>query len=126
MGTHLKRLTEASNEYPQRKFLLRNKKDISIFLMKKAPYLLLCMNIVYKLSIVYYRLKRENQKRHIDTMVAERQKVSYGRVKIHSTFVLYSKCLKILYTNVSDKMVYANSADPDQTADQGLPCLPFY
>ena len=27
----------------------------------------------------------------------------------------YSKCPKILYTNVSDKMPYANSADPDQT-----------
>ena len=30
----------ASNEYPQHMFLLRNKKDISIFRMKKAPYLL--------------------------------------------------------------------------------------
>ena len=26
------------------------------------------------------------------------------------------KCPKILYTKVSDKMEYANSADPDQTA----------
>ena len=33
----------ASNEYAQHKFLLRNKKDISIFRMKKAPYLLLCL-----------------------------------------------------------------------------------
>ena len=32
----------ASNEYPQHMFLLRNKKDISIFQMKKVPYLLLC------------------------------------------------------------------------------------
>ena len=32
----------ASNEYPQHMFLLRNKKDISIFRMKKLPYLLLC------------------------------------------------------------------------------------
>ena len=32
----------ASNEYPQHMFLLRNKKDISIFQMKKAPYLFLC------------------------------------------------------------------------------------
>ena len=31
----------ASNEYPQHMFLLRNKKAISIFRMKKAPYLLL-------------------------------------------------------------------------------------
>ena len=26
---------------------------------------------------------------------------------------------KILYTKVSDKMTYANSADPDQTAPEG-------
>ena len=32
----------ASNEYPQQAFSWRNKKDISIFRMKKAPYLLLC------------------------------------------------------------------------------------
>ena len=31
----------ASNEYPQHIFLLRNKKDISSFRMKKVPYLLL-------------------------------------------------------------------------------------
>ena len=43
----------------------------------------------------------------------------------------YHKCPKISNTNVSDKMAYANSADPDQTApkeqsDQGLHCLPFH
>ena len=32
----------ASNEYPQHMFSWSNKKDISIFRMKKAPYLLLC------------------------------------------------------------------------------------
>ena len=40
----------ASNEYPQHMFLLRNKKDISIFRMKIAPYLLLrneCPQHVY-------------------------------------------------------------------------------
>ena len=31
----------ASNESPQHMFLSRNKKDISIFWMKKVPYLLL-------------------------------------------------------------------------------------
>ena len=29
---------------------------------------------------------------------------------------IYSKCPKISNTNVSDKMPYANNADPDQTA----------
>ena len=32
----------ASTEYPQHMFLLRNKKDTSIFRMKKVPHLLLC------------------------------------------------------------------------------------
>ena len=31
----------------------------------------------------------------------------------------YGKCPKILYTKVSDKMAYVNSADPDQTAPMG-------
>ena len=31
----------------------------------------------------------------------------------------YGKCPKILNTKVSDKMLYANSADPDQTALEG-------
>ena len=31
----------------------------------------------------------------------------------------YGKCPKILYSKVSDKMAYANSADPDQTAPEG-------
>ena len=32
---------------------------------------------------------------------------------------VYSKCPKIWYINISDKMVYADSADPDQTAPEG-------
>ena len=44
--------------------------------------------------------------------------------------VKYGKCPKISYTKVANKMAYANSADPDQTApegesDQGLHFLPF-
>ena len=31
----------------------------------------------------------------------------------------YSKCPKISNAKVSDKMTYANSADPDQTAPEG-------
>ena len=31
----------------------------------------------------------------------------------------YCKCPKISYTKESDKMEYANSADPDQTAPEG-------
>ena len=31
----------------------------------------------------------------------------------------YSKCPKISNTKVSDKMAYANSTDPDQTAPEG-------
>ena len=31
----------------------------------------------------------------------------------------YGKCPKLSNTKVSDKMTYANSADPDQTAPEG-------
>ena len=31
----------------------------------------------------------------------------------------YGKCPKNLYTKVSDRMAYVNSADPDQTAPSG-------
>ena len=31
----------------------------------------------------------------------------------------YSKCHKILCAKASDKMAYANSVDPDQTAPEG-------
>ena len=31
----------------------------------------------------------------------------------------YGKCPKISYTKVANKMAYANSADPDQTAPEG-------
>ena len=41
-----------------------------------------------------------------------------------SVYFPYGNCPKMLYTNVSDKMEYANSSDRDQTApDQGLHCL---
>ena len=32
---------------------------------------------------------------------------------------LYRKCPKLLYIKSSDKMAYANSIDPDQTAPSG-------
>ena len=36
-----------------------------------------------------------------------------------SIVIRYGKCPKILYTKESDKLSYANSADPDQTAPDG-------
>ena len=46
----------------------------------------------------------------------------------HSQIRLYGKCPKISHTKLSDKMAYANSADPDQKeqSDQGLCCLPLH
>ena len=35
----------ASNEYPQHMFSLRSKNDISIFVMKKVPYLMLLSSV---------------------------------------------------------------------------------
>ena len=43
----------ASNEYPQHMYSLRNKKDISIFRMKKVPYLFLCALFVIKYLNLY-------------------------------------------------------------------------
>ena len=39
--------------------------------------------------------------------------------EFHFLFPYYGKCPKISYTKVSDKMAYANSADPDQIAPEG-------
>ena len=43
---------------------------------------------------------------------------------------MYGKCPIISFTKVSDKMAYANGADPDQIlkeqSDQGLHCLAFH
>ena len=38
---------------------------------------------------------------------------------IENTIIIYGKCPKISNTKVSDKMTYANSADPDQAAPSG-------
>ena len=45
-----------------------------------------------------------------------------------SEYFKYSKCPKISYTLMSDKITYANSADPDlkEQSDQGLDCLPLH
>ena len=32
----------------------------------------------------------------------------------------------VSYIKVADKMAYGNSNDPDQTAPEGLHCLPFH
>ena len=42
-----------------------------------------------------------------------------------SEYLGYGKCPKISNTKVSDKMVFANSADPNQAALLGLCCLLF-
>ena len=43
---------------------------------------------------------------------------------IYNTPGTYDKCPQISHTKISDKVAYAKSADPDQTA--GLHCLPFH
>ena len=44
----------------------------------------------------------------------------HGRsLKAELSKYMYGKCPKILNAKVSDKMTYANSADPDQTASEG-------
>ena len=43
----------------------------------------------------------------------------YLQVGAVEVICVYDKCPKILYTKVSVKMAYANSADLDQTAPEG-------
>ena len=38
---------------------------------------------------------------------------------IENMIIIYGKCCKISNTKVSDKMTYANSADPDQAVPSG-------
>ena len=39
---------------------------------------------------------------------------------------LYGKCPKISYTKKSDKMAYANSADPDQNAPKYVHSIKYF
>ena len=43
----------------------------------------------------------------------------YMYMYIENMIIIYAKCPKISNTKVSDKMTYANSADPDQAAPSG-------
>ena len=43
----------------------------------------------------------------------------FGQEQLRVKVFRYSKCPKVLYTKVSDKMAYANHIDPDQTAPSG-------
>ena len=59
-------------------------------------------------------------------MVRNKKKKLIGFVKFYQLFnrisyvnCIWGKCPKILYTKEIDKMAYANSADPDQTAPEG-------
>ena len=38
---------------------------------------------------------------------------------------MYSECPKISYTKVTDKMAYANSADPDQSVPEAPALLKY-
>ena len=71
--------------------------------------------------LVYFRSRQQE-------LEAEHKAVEQQlRELVDKPGMQYSKCLKISYSKVSDKMAYANSVDPEQTVpDQGLHCLPFH
>ena len=66
----------ASNEYPQHMFLLRNKKDISIFRMKKAPYLLLCIFFTNNYCSIIFFLFSPTKTCYVYSLAAPLQGVS--------------------------------------------------
>ena len=59
------------------------------------------------------KISRGIEGRDEEKIVAEQPSVM--KEQVHD----YGKCPKISYTKVSDKMAYANSVDPDQTALKG-------
>ena len=71
-----------SNEYPQHMFLFRNKKDISIFRMKKAPYLLLCLGSAGQV------LKSCKTHKHLQLFILNEILVN-GKFEIYMYFILF-------------------------------------
>ena len=49
------------------------------------------------------------------------------QLKLKQHHIVYAVNVIKFHTEISDKMAYANSADPDQKeqSDQGLHCLPY-
>ena len=88
---------------------------------KLSPLETICL----KCQILFSGKNKKNISRHLLKML--RSVNILTRITYHQPYQAginntqnfhYSKCPKISYTNISDKMVYANSADPDQTAPE--------
>ena len=78
------------------------------------------LSLLFIFFYVYFALKGFHlQNLFLFTManvkycMAASENISPGFISV------YGKCSKTSNTNVSDKMTYANSADPDQTAPSG-------
>ena len=69
----------ASNEYPQHMFLLSNKKDISIFRMKKVPYLLLC----FRKGLLYRKVNVKSQLPFLNQRKRENDHIIYFMINLH-------------------------------------------
>ena len=66
------------------------------------------------LIIISLNTKAENDRNQF----CKRRQLSQT-VSLFKISYIYGKCPKFSYDKVSDKMAYANSADPDQTAPKG-------
>ena len=55
----------------------------------------------------------------INCLICNQPEMTSWKTLLYRSYSKYSKCPKISNTKVSEKMTYANSADPDQTAPKG-------
>ena len=79
-----------------------------LFLLTRPTWCLLSLfGPLNSLPYLYYNLKCILLAVDVSIKLMDERKTVYG------------KCPKISNTKVSDKMIYANSADPDQTAPEG-------
>ena len=71
------------------------------------------------ICIQCHMLFRKNKKNLVSLLSAKfARRLSFCLI-LNIMMHMYGKCPKILYTEVSDKFEYANSADPHQTAPKG-------
>ena len=79
-------------------------------------------------TIIYFQSVQKKKKKKKSTHTHKKKRTN--TVVVIILFFHYDEYPKILYTKVSDKMALANSADPDQIAeeqcDESLLCLPSH
>ena len=83
--------------------------------------------VIFRVTAIHKLKKKKNSQVNCTARKKEYSEPIFFFFSLHlKTSDGYGKCPKISNSNVSDKMAYANSADPEEQSDQGLYCLPFH